>query len=270
MGTFAYCLNTSTIRPTPLLEKIRIAGLTGFDAIEPWNDEIDEYLSDGGTFADLRKAIQDHGLKVASVIALFGWTDAEPAVHRRNLEECKRRMDQAVKIGSPYIVTSPPNGVVNLKFAAERYAELLRIGRQIGVKPSMEFLGFVEGVHTLAAAKAIAEGAGDADATIVADVFHMMRGGGSIDDLLTIRGNAMAIFHINDLPAEPDVLVQSDSDRVMLNEGIADLPGVIRNLREIGYQGPLSLELFNERLWAADPQVVCRIGLERLRALVEG
>ena len=41
MSEFIYCLNTSTIRPTPLLEKIRIAGAAGYQAIEPWNDEVD-------------------------------------------------------------------------------------------------------------------------------------------------------------------------------------------------------------------------------------
>ena len=30
MSEFVYCLNTSTIRPTPLLEKIRIAGEAGY------------------------------------------------------------------------------------------------------------------------------------------------------------------------------------------------------------------------------------------------
>ena len=35
MSEFLYCLNTSTIRPTPLLEKIRIAGEAGYTAIEP-------------------------------------------------------------------------------------------------------------------------------------------------------------------------------------------------------------------------------------------
>ena len=29
MSEFVYCLNTSTIRPTPLLEKIRVAGKRG-------------------------------------------------------------------------------------------------------------------------------------------------------------------------------------------------------------------------------------------------
>ncbi len=269
MSEFAYCLNTSTIQPTSLLEKVRIAGEVGFDAIEPWNDEIDAYLQSGGSIETLKKAIDDQGLKAVSMICLFGWTDRDPLMHQKAIEESKRRMDQAVRLGSPYIVASPPNEVVDLTFAAERYAELLKIGREIGVKPTMEFLGFVEGVHTLKSAKAIADGANDPDATIVADVFHLMRGGGSIDDLLTIRGSEMANFHINDLPSSPAILTQSDGDRVMLGEGIADLPRVIANLRQIGYRGPISLELFNEKLWAEDPATVCREGLRLMKELIE-
>lgn len=269
MAEFAYCLNTSTIRPTTLRDKIRIAGELGYEAIEPWNDEVDDYLREGGSIDDLRSAIRDAGLRVVSMIALFGWTDADPGRHRAALDDCKRRMDQAARLGSPYIVASPPNGVVDLGFAAERFAELLAIGREIGVTPSMEFLGFVEGVHTLDSARAIAEGSGDPSATIVADVFHLMRGGGSIDDLLTMPRERMANFHINDLPAVPPPTEQCDGDRVMLGEGIADLPRVIANLRAIGYRGPVSLELFNEGLWAIDPTAVCRIGLERMRELVE-
>lgn len=55
MSEFVYCLNTSTIRPAPLLEKIRVAGKAGYQAIEPWNDEIDEYLRHGGTMAEAQE-----------------------------------------------------------------------------------------------------------------------------------------------------------------------------------------------------------------------
>ena len=264
---FTYCLNTSTIRPASLLEKVRIAGAAGYGAIEPWNDEITEYLVAGGTIHDLKVALADAGLKVVSVIALHSWLAADD--HRAALDECKRRMDQAALLGSPYIVASPPKEVVNLEFAASRYAELLRLGREHGVKPSMEFLGFVDGVKSMAAAWAIAAGANDPDATVVADVFHMMRGGSTVDDLLMIDGARMAVFHINDLPEDPPPTTQTDYDRVMLGEGIADLPRVIRNLKRIGYAGPISLELFNRRLWELDPFGVAAEGLERMRSLVE-
>jgi sugar phosphate isomerase/epimerase len=104
---------------------------------------------------------------------------------------------------------------------------------------------------------------------VVADVFHMIRGGGSVDDLLKLKSAQLANFHINDVPASPDPLTQTDADRVMLGEGIADLPHVIANLRSIGYCGPISLELFNRTLWEQDPAEVVGRGIDRLRALVE-
>jgi sugar phosphate isomerase/epimerase len=265
MREFLYCLNTSTIQPTPILKKIAVASKAGFQAIEPWNNEIDAYLQGGGSMRELRTALDDAGLKVASVIALFDWIDPSPAA----LEECRRRMEQAAMLGSPYIVASPPQAVVHLNRAAKAYGELIALGRQFQVKPAMEFLGFVSGVKSMAAAWAIAAGSGDAEATVVGDVFHMLRGGSTVDDLLMISGDRMAIFHVNDVPAEIPVTSQTDHDRVMVGEGVADLPRVVANLRTIGYRGPISLELFNKTLWERDPLEVAKIGIERLKSLVE-
>src|SRR2546426_7722442 len=65
--------------------------------------------------------------------------------------EARRRMEQAAAVGAPTIVASPvpdaPN--VDLGRAASRYAELLELGRQVGVTPSMEFLGFFHNVFML-------------------------------------------------------------------------------------------------------------------------
>ena len=53
----------------------------------------------------------------------------------------------------------------------------------------------------------------------------------------------------------------------MLGEGQIDLAGELAVLREIGYDKTMSLELFNEDLWAKDPLDVISIGLERMKAL---
>jgi 2-keto-myo-inositol isomerase len=76
------------------------------------------------------------------------------------------------------------------------------------------------------------------------------------------------MFHINDLPADPPVHVQTDFDRVMLGEGIVPLDVTIGLLRQVGYDGPVSLELFNETLWKADPADVLKTGYERLSRLL--
>ena len=269
MSEFVYCLNTSTIRPTPLLKKIEVAGKAGYTAIEPWNDEITAYLEQGGSVSELKRALAGAGLRVVSVIALHGWITAEGLEYQRVLDDCLRRMSQAAELGSPYIVASPPQVVVDSGHASARLIELIELGSQVGVIPSMEFLGFVDGVKNVSSAREIAAGTGDSKATVVADVFHMIRGGGSVDDLLKLSGDRLACFHINDVPAQPDPLTQKDEDRVMVGDGIADLPRVIANLRTIGYHGPLSLELFNRALWEQDPYQVVKQGLDRIRALVE-
>lgn len=267
---FVYCLNTSTIRPTPLLKKIEVAARAGYEAIEPWNAEVDEYLAQGGTLLKLKQTLDDSGLKVVSMIALGDWVTTEGPAFDQAIDECRRRMEQAAALGSPTIVASPPDEVVDLKHAADRFSVLLRVAREVGITPSMEFLGFVKGIKNVDSAVTIVRNSSDPSAPIVADVFHMIRGGGSIDDLLKLRGEQLSCFHINDVPAKPDPLTQKDGDRVMVGDGMADLPRVIANLRTIGYNGPLSLELFNETLWQGDPYDVVKSGLDRIRALVEG
>ena len=179
-----------------------------------------------------------------SVIALHSWVTTEGDEYAKVLDECRRRMDQAVQLGSPYIVASPPQEVVDLGRATQRFAELMAIGKSMGVIPSMEFLGFVDGIKNVAERLGDRQGhAATPQATVVADVFHMIRGGGSVDDLLQLPGDRLANFHINDVPAEPDPLTQTDYDRVMVGEGIADLPRVIANLRTIGYRPALARAL---------------------------
>jgi sugar phosphate isomerase/epimerase len=50
---------------------------------------------------------------------------------------------------------------------------------------------------------------------------------------------------------------------------VAPLGDVFKTLREIGYRGYLSLELFNRDYWKRDPHEVARTGLEKLKAAVK-
>ena len=100
MPAFIYCLNSSTIKPTPILDKIRIAGEVGYRAIELWHDDIDAHLARGGSLREIRKAVQDHGLDVPTTIFLKGWWDTTGGVYDRALEETRRRLGQAAALPS--------------------------------------------------------------------------------------------------------------------------------------------------------------------------
>ena len=270
MSEFVYCLNTSTIRPTPLLEKIAIAGKAGYAAIEPWNDEITAYLEQGGDLADLKRALADAGLKVVSVIALHGWITSDGAEYARVLDECRRRMAQAVELGSPYIVASPPQEVVDLNRSIDRFAELLEIGHAARGHPVDGISGFCR--WSQVCRPRLGDRLGNRPRS------GHCRGGRLSHDSGRRFGRRPAHAHGRSSRLLPyqrcsclsqTLLTQKDADRVMVGEGIADLPRVIRNLRMIGYRGPLSLELFNPGLWAQDPLEVATRGIRAIQALVE-
>ena len=269
MGKFRYSLNSVTIKPTPLLDKIRIAAEAGYEAIELWHDEIDLFLASGGSLPELRKAVDDSGLTVPSTVMLKGWCEPAGDAHRQGMDECKRRLEQAAAVGAIHSIAGPPIGPVDDRLASQRYGELLDLGLSMGVRPAMEYLGFAEDVNSMADALRIVEGSGHAEGTIVLDPFHDFRGGGGCEDIARLRASQIAVCHFDDAPAEPAAAEQRDADRVMPGDGIIDLRRFVTLLNEVGYDRWISLELFRPDLWERDPEEVARLGLEKMVAVCE-
>lgn len=268
-----YSLNTSTIRPTPLIRKIEMARKAGYDGIELWCDEIREYTEKGNPIKDVIHALEDNGLKVPSMIALHGWMDTSGEEYERALDEAKRRMELAAELGASYIVATPSTKEepieIDLDDVARRYSDLIEIGREFGVLPAMEFLGFITTIYRVDQAWEVVKRSGAEDGTIVLDSFHLYRGGSSLDDVPDIDGRRIAIFHINDVPSGKERDELRDEDRIMPGDGILPLGDIVARLDSIGYEGFISLELFNRELWRKDPLEVARIGLEKIMEVVE-
>ncbi len=74
--------------------------------------------------------------------------------------------------------------------------------------------------------------------------------------------------HFNDAPASPHQFEQTDADRVYPGDGILPLNAFLRDLDAIGYEGFLSLELFNPGYWTRDLSEVAGTGREKTEAVV--
>ncbi len=269
MPRFRYCLNASTIRTTPVLQQISTARAAGYDAIELWHDHLDLHLRNGGTLADVRKALEDHGLVVPTTIYLAGWFQPAGPEHDQALIEVRRRLEQSAAVGAQRAIAGPPPGPADRALGARHYHELLELGKSFGVHPAFEYLGFVEDICRLEDAIDIVNRSQHVDATIVIDPFHCVRGGGSIDTISRLDPRQIAISHFNDSPATPPFSQQGDEDRVMPGDGIVDLSGWCQALTDIGYNSWLSLELFREDLLTRNPLDVAREGLEKMQRIAE-
>lgn len=271
---FGYCFNTSTIRGQKLgiVEQIDLTSRAGYDSIEPWLRDIDEYVKAGGSLSDLKKRIDDAGLTVESAIGFAQWIVDDEATRKQGLEVAKRDMDTLRQIGGIRIA-APPTGAtkqtdLNLFEAAKRYRALLELGDQMDVIPQVEVWGFSSSLSRLGESMFVAIESGHPQACLLPDVYHIYKGGSDFAGLGLLSGSAIQVFHVNDYPADPPRDTINDSHRVYPGDGVAPLTDIFRMIYQAGFRGTLSLELFNRDYWQQDPLEVARTGLQKTKAAV--
>ena len=145
---------------------------------------------------------------------------------------------------------------------------MLELGDQMGVVPVLEFWGRHPVIGKLSAAVEIAMESGHPKACVLADVFHMYRGGSPIEGLRLLGPQALPVLHMNDYPADPPVDKIADRDRVFPGDGIAPLVEILRHIRSCGAAPALSLEVFNPEYYKRDALEVARTGLQKMKDLV--
>ncbi|MEO8429109.1 MAG: sugar phosphate isomerase/epimerase family protein [Verrucomicrobiota bacterium] len=268
---FRYCLNTATIRGQKIgiVKEIQVAAEAGYDAMEPWVDSIGDYVKSGGELKDLKSRIKDSGLTVESAIGFPEWIVDDDSRRAKGLERAKNEMDLVAQLGGKRFA-APPAGAtdlpkLDLMKAAERYRALLEAGEKIGVVPQLELWGFSKNLNRLGECVCVAVEAGHPRACVLADIFHLYKGGSDFHGLGLLAADAIQVIHMNDYPADPPREKIDDSYRVYPGDGSAPLTDILRTLQATGGQKVLSLEVFNRQYWSQDALAVAKAGLEKMK-----
>ena len=272
--SFLYCLNTSTIRNenTSVMNAIDIAADAGYDGIEPWVEEIDKWMKEGGTLSDLQKKAADRGIQIVNLIAFFEWAVPEDDQRSKGLDEARRCFEIADALECSF-VAAPPFGIqnraVDLFPVARRYAELLDAIVGFQAKPLLEFWGIARTLGTLGEALLVAAECGRPGTLLLADVYHMYKGSGHFHGLEHLGTEKLGLVHVNDYPEQPGRDTVTDADRVYPGDGLAPWPEIVVSLQNAGFEGMLSLELFNPGYWEKGSVAVAEEGLAKLKACME-
>jgi 2-keto-myo-inositol isomerase len=270
---FGYCLNTSTIRGNKLdiVGVVQAASKAGFHALEPWINELDAYTKGGGSLKDLGKRIADAGLTVESAIAFNSFLNDDATERAAGLERMKIDMDKVAQIGGTRIAAPPGNNraaSVTLDNAATYYREALELGEKMGVQPLLELWGTHPLLGPLKNGIYVTVAAGRADASLLLDTFHLYKSGTPFASLKQINGAALHVMHINDYPQAADSSTLNDGNRIYPGDGVAPFRQILRDLRDNGFRGYFSLELFNKEYWAKSADENLATGLQKIRAVV--
>ncbi len=252
---FRVSLNTSTLMAyqLPVDRQIELIAAAGFDGTELWMRDIQAYLEQGGTRADLKDKLEAGNLVLENIIGFSQWCNDDAAERRKALDQLHGEMEIIADLGGKFIAT-PVMGISALDPAkfdeyAARYLAILELGDETGVTPLLELWG-MGALHRVSDCAQITIATGHPKAAMLLDIYHVHRGGNTWNTVDVLNGGRLPVIHMNDYPATPAFNELTDADRVLPGEGSCSFDTVIPRLYKAGFRGGFSVELFNPGYWA--------------------
>lgn len=262
-------MNLVSLRKEPLEDRLKAIAEAGFEGVGLWVSDMEEFVSSGGSLEQLGELLAKLNLQVPELCALGGWhlVDDKRGV-KQELERIGK-MCEEVGIKKTVLICPVAWEVeAPLERSAKDYKELCDIGKEWGFIMGLEFLGMKKGINNPISAWEVVREANCENGGVVVDFFHLLKGSGKPADLLSLPAQGVALVHFNDIPADKPLEMLTDADRLLPGEGNAPLYELLTNLKKIGYEGWLSIEIFNPLHQSKQPIEVCEAAIERAKKLL--
>jgi sugar phosphate isomerase/epimerase len=261
------CISEATTMSSPFADDVNGYADAGCPAMEVWLTKLETHL-ETHSVADTQKLLQDREMTLAAASYQGGLLLSQGEQRRAHYDHFKRRLDLCQRFGIPTLLvvadfvervdaTSLERAVVSLSQAGQWAAGY-------DVRLALEFRGSSSFCSSLDTALALIAQCGQPNVGVSFDVFHYYTGPSKFDDLALLSPANLAFVQLCDLVGLPRELA-TDSDRILPGEGDFQLRPILRHLREIGYSGWVSLELFNPILWQMKNSQVAELGFAALQ-----
>jgi 2-keto-myo-inositol isomerase len=252
----------------------------GCHALEVWLTKLENHL-EKHSVADTRKLLEDREMTLAAASYQGGLLLSQGEQRKAHYDHFKRRLDlcQSFGISTLLIAADPPlapsahagdereRGVAGLQRALASLTEVAQWAAAFGVRLALEFRSSASFCTSLDTALALIAQCGEPNVGVNFDVFHYYMGPSKFEDLALLTRHNLAFVQLSDVVGMPRELAR-DADRILPGEGDFRLQPIVEHLRTIGYDGWVSLELFNPTLWQLHPAQVAELGLASLERLL--
>jgi sugar phosphate isomerase/epimerase len=245
-GRMSLCLHTNTSAGgTPgsgyraIMEGWAKAGIR---QVELSGAVVDAFLKTD-TIDAARRVLTDNGLTaVHGFVGQFGLIEPNEK-HAEGLERLKPRLE---KIALDAYDT-----------VADQMRKVGETARAFEMMFSVEFVRQSPYMSTLLTALRTARQAAHPNFGVMFDFYHFWSGNNKLEDLDQIRPGEITHVHFQDVPDLPRELLDNNT-RAIPGDGGAPVVTMLRKLAEKGYSGPLSVELFIQRLRDGSPYETAR------------
>jgi len=243
--------NQITAKHSTLQECVEACVRHGVGWIAPWRDRIQE----AGLQESVRM-IRDAGLRVSSLCRGGYFPAATQAERLERIDDNRRAIDQAAELAASCVVLvcgpAPDRDIDGARtMVAEGIAAIVPHARDRGVRLGIEplhpmFAADRSVIVTLDQALDLAGQFDPSNVGIVVDVFHVWWDPRLYAGLRRAVGRIHG-FHVSDWAVPLPGIV---TGRSVMGDGVIELRRIRRAIDDAGYDGPIEVEIMNERIWA--------------------
>ena len=253
------CINQATVLTTDTLKFLEVANRHSFSYVEFDIAKVEECIAKNGSSA-LKQSLKENGINVVSLNAIENYPILSNEELKGSVQKCKRIFELCNILECQIAVVNPSDAEPEERpLMLERFDrfmdEIIKMAERYDVRLGFEYVSYDSRIiNSLAKSIEYVDKWGDG-VGLVLDIFHMYRSGESIQSLPSRLMDSLYAFHVNDAPAK-QIRELRDSDRLFPLEGVINSRTSIAMLRDRKFTGPVSVELFNEKYWAMDTDLV--------------
>jgi 4-hydroxyphenylpyruvate dioxygenase len=230
-----------------LTEKLTAASRAGFDGVEIFENDL---LASPLTPEEIRARCADLGLTIDLYQPMRDIEAVPSDEFDRNLRRAEHKFRLMRRLGADTVLVCSsvsPLAVDDDELAARQLYRLAELAQDFGIRVAYEALAWGRHVSTYDHAWSIVEQAGHPALGTCLDSFHILARGSDPKGIEDIPGEKIFFLQLADAPLMAmDVLQWSRHYRCFPGQGGFDISGLVGHVIRAGYQGPLSLEVFND------------------------
>lgn len=253
-----------------LREKLAAIAKAGFDGIEIFEQD---FIADEGSARDIGAMIRDHGLEITLFQPFRDFEGLTGDLRRRAFDRARYKFDTMKELGTDRILVCSschPQAVGGIDRAADDFRELGEIAQGYGIQVGYEALAWGRHVNDHRDAWEIVRRADHANVGIILDSFHTLARKIDPDSIRRIPGDKITFVQLADAPViDMDLLYWSRHFRNMPGEGDLAVTDFMCAVAATGYDGWLSLEIFNDQFRGGHTEGLARDGHRSLVAVMD-
>jgi len=247
-------------------EKLKTIAAAGFEAVEIFEND---FTCFDRSARDVARMCGDLGLRICALQPFRDFEGLPEPQRAEAFRRAEKKFDLMAELGTDLLLVCSnvsPLALGGIDRAADDLRELGERAAKRGLRVGFEALAWGRHVNDYRDAWEIVRRANHPAIGIILDSFHTLAPGFPVSQITAIPADKIFLVQLADAPQlDLDVLSWSRHFRCFPGQGNLPVAEFMQAVNATGYNGPLSLEIFNDQFRA---QSTREVAIDAMRSLV--